>query len=245
MFSDTLPPMIRTPFGQRLFLARTFAKLGQKELCAAVGMSQSNYSKLEREGVGSTYTTKIARVCKVSADWLADGSGTMLGGLISPQNSSTLVTNTDVSDTMPTRYPVSGDRFRAIWVVGRGAGGSMSERIWNDGQHPVGCTEEYAEVASSDPLAFLVEVVGTSMVPRYNPGEYALVEPGTDPNIDDDVLVRLTNGETMLKKLLSRSGGYRLGSYNSGDVLHYPADEISWIYYVAHPVPRRKIKTRM
>lgn len=237
--------MIRTPFGQRLFLARTYAKLGQKELCNAVGMSQSNYSKLEREGVGSTYTTKIARVCKVSADWLADGIGTMLGGLLPPENMGAVPIELDISETLQKHYPVLQDRFRVVWVVGRGAGGSMSERIWGDGGFPVGATDEYSEVATADPLAFLVQVVGTSMVPRYNPNEYALVEPGTDPAIDDDVLVRLTNGETMLKKLLSRSGGYRLGSYNSGEVLHYPETEISWVYYVAHPVPRRKIKQRM
>lgn len=237
--------MIRTPYGQRLFLARTFAKLKQGELCALVGMSQANYSKLEREGQGSRYTAQIARVCKVSADWLSDGTGTMLGGLLSPQNVGGELTNLAKTDSMPVGLPVPPERFRVVWVVGRGAGGSMSERVWSDSEFPVGHTDEYSEVASSDPLAFLVEVVGTSMVPRYNPNEYALVEPGTEPTIDDDVLVRLTNGETMIKKLLSRSGGYRLGSYNSGEVLHYPVEQISWVYYVAHPIPRRKIKSRM
>ncbi len=82
------------------------------------------------------------------------------------------------------------------------------------------------------------------MIPRYNPGEFALVEPETEPEIEDDVLVRLSDGQTMLKRLLSRRGGWRFGSYNSPDVLFYEPNEVTWVYYVAHPVPRRKIKAR-
>lgn len=91
---------------------------------------------------------------------------------------------------------------------------------------------------------FLVAVDGASMVPRYNPGEFALVEPGTEPDLEDDVLVRLTDGTTMIKRLLSRRGGWRFGSYNYPEVLHYPAEQVTWVYYIAHPVPRRKIKSR-
>lgn len=121
----------------------------------------------------------------------------------------------------------------------------MPERIWTDGDFPVGATNEYAEVASPDPHAFIVRVVGSSMVPKYNPGDYALVEPGTDPDVEDDVLVRLTNGQTMIKRLLSRRGHIRLGSYNDPEILVFQKEEITWMYYVAYPVPARKIKTRV
>lgn len=120
----------------------------------------------------------------------------------------------------------------------------MPERIWTDGDYPAGSTDEFAEVASSDPHAFLAEVVGPSMIPRFNPGEFALVEPETEPDIEDDVLVRLTSGETLLKRLLSRRGGLRLGSYNDPDTFFLHPGEYTWCYYVAHPVPRRKIKNR-
>lgn len=143
-----------------------------------------------------------------------------------------------------TLQAVSSGKFKPVWVVGRGAGGSLPERLWTDGDYPVGATDEYAEIASQDSHAFLGEVVGTSMVPRYNPGEFYLVEPETDPDIEDDVLVRLTDGQTLLKRLLSKRGGYRLGSYNTEDILFYKPEEVSWVYYVAHPVPRRRIKTR-
>lgn len=128
-----------------------------------------------------------------------------------------------------------------VWVIGNGQGG-LPDRIWTDGDYPVGASDKYAEVATDDQHAFIVSVRGDSMIPRYQPGEYALVEPDTAPEIEDDVLVRLTTGETMLKRLLSRRGGIRLGSYNSAEVMTYREEDIIWIYYVSHPIPARKIK---
>lgn len=137
---------------------------------------------------------------------------------------------------------VDPTKAHRIWVVGKGAGG-LSERIWTDGDHPVGATDQYGLVASTDPHAFLVEVSEESMIPKYTPGDFALVEPGTTPELEDDVLVRLSTGITMIKRLLSQRGAYRFGSYNSTATLHYKFEDVDWIYYIAHPVPRRKIKS--
>lgn len=147
-------------------------------------------------------------------------------------------------DQLPGSIPEVVQRAYAenkVWVIGNGQGG-LPDRIWTDGDHPVGASDKYAEVATDDDHAFVVCVRGDSMIPRYQPGEYALVEPDTAPEIEDDVLVRLESGETMLKRLLSRRGGIRLGSYNSAEVMTYREDEITWIYYVSHPIPARKIK---
>lgn len=143
-----------------------------------------------------------------------------------------------------TGVPADAQRVtgaRRVWVIGNGQGG-LPDRIWGDGDHPVGASDKFAEIATDDQHAFVVTVRGDSMIPRYQPGEYALVEPSTAPEIEDDVLVRLATGETMLKRLLSRRSGVRLGSYNSQEVMTYSEEEITWIYYVAHPIPARKIK---
>lgn len=142
-------------------------------------------------------------------------------------------------------FPVNQSRYRQIPVYGKAMGG-FPERIWDeDGHYPAGFSDQFAEVASSDPNAFLVPVEGVSMIPRFNPGEFAMVEPGTEPELEDDVLVRLGDGRTMIKKLLSRRGVVRLGSYNSPEIISSPPEHIVWMYYVAHPVPARKIKQRM
>lgn len=216
-------------YGIRLRAARKHAGLTQVELGKRTGIAQSTISTAEREGAGSADTPVYAKACGVDAHWLATGEGEMLAGSAARPAGS---------------IPVNQTRVRSVFVVGRGNGGLMPERIWSDGDYPVGATDECADVATSDPEAFLTRVEGSSMIPRYNPGEYALVEPGTDPELEDDVLVRLATGQTMIKRLLSRREGYRFGSYNDSEVKHFTADEVTWVYYIAHPVPRRKIKAR-
>lgn len=148
--------------------------------------------------------------------------------------------------SMPTgAVPLDTSRNRRVWVVGKGSAGMLPERLWSDSDQAVGDGDEYAEISTSDPHAFLAAVVGTSMVPRYNPGEFALVEPSSTVDIEDDVLVRLTNGQTMIKKLVSMRDGWRFSSYNDLTQLYFTPAEVTWVYYVAHFVPRKKIKLRM
>ncbi len=149
----------------------------------------------------------------------------------------------NVTHLPETRIPVGDAPARRVYVVGR-ANGGLPERIWTDGGYLVGATDEYAIQATDDPLAFLTPIVGTSMSPVYNPGDFAFVEPSTEVEAGDDVLVRLTTGETMLKRLRSSHNGFQLESYNEPGTLFFKPEEVSWVYYVAHPVRRKKIKTR-
>jgi transcriptional regulator with XRE-family HTH domain len=79
--SFTLPGMrdaSRTEFGQRLVDARKHAKLTQEQVASAAGMSQGTLGELEKDGHGSTYTVKIAMICGVRPEWLAEGEGEMV-----------------------------------------------------------------------------------------------------------------------------------------------------------------------
>ncbi|MCA8264829.1 MULTISPECIES: XRE family transcriptional regulator [Burkholderia cepacia complex] len=226
--------------GSRVRQLRIDAELSQESLARAVGVSQGLIAQIESgKNQGTKHIAALARVLNVSVDWLETGTG-------EPSRKPAIGQNAAAETGHPSllQYPVNTENFRSVFVVGRAQGG-LPERIWTDGDYPVGATDEYAEIATSDPHAFLAPVVGGSMAPRFNPGEFALVEPGTDPEIEDDVLVRLATGETMLKRLLSRRGGIRLGSYAEQATYTYQPEEITWMYYVAHPVPARKIKQRM
>lgn len=68
----------RSPYGERLYKARTHAKLSQPELAAKAGMAQSTLSGLEKEGQGSAKTGTIAQITGVRAEWLETGVGPML-----------------------------------------------------------------------------------------------------------------------------------------------------------------------
>lgn len=200
---------------------------GQSAVARLLNISPQALKNWEERGVSRQGAITLQNVLGISTKYLDEGSGSM-----------------SIAAPVDERYPVPESKNRKVWVIGKGQGG-LPERIWTDGDFPVGASNEYAEVASADHQAFLVPVVGDSMSPRYQHGEFALVEPGTDPDIEDDVLVRLVTGETMLKRLVSRRAGYRFGSYNDPAVLSYPPEAVAWVYYVAHPVPARKIKNRV
>jgi phage repressor protein C with HTH and peptisase S24 domain len=226
-------------YRERLKSAMDEAGVSATALASAVGISYQAVKKV-LDGLSNAFSAEnnsaAAKHLKVSSDWLATGQG--------PRNAEALALF--ASEPWTQYQPVRPGKFNFVMVVGQGAGGDLPERIWSDGDYPVGATNEYAEVISTDPHAFIVRVVGQSMVPKYTPGDYALVEPGTEPDLEDDVLVRLANGQTMIKRLLSRRGtNVRLGSYNDPQVLSFDKSEVTWIYYVAYPVPARKIKSRV
>lgn len=165
------------------------------------------------------------------------------GGMIGPLNDPP-PPNIEQGHPIPLQYPVRQTGIRRVFVVGRAQGG-LPERLWTDGDYPVGATDEYTEIATSDPHAFLTPVVGTSMVPRFNPGEFAFVSPGLEPRAGDDVLVRLFSGQTLIKKLVStRDGTVELHSYNHLEQgpMFFALREICWMYYIGYPVPSRMIK---
>lgn len=228
---DTLSDMKqteRTPYGARLFQARKHAGLTQGQLAKLAGTSQTNVADAEKIALGSSFTAQFAKVCGVSPEWLANADGEML---VRPAG-------------LERAQSIRPGKIKEIAVVGRGNGGAMPHVIWSDGDYPVGATGETAEIASSDPQAFVIEVEGPSMIPKYTPGDFALVEPNTAPDLEDDVLVRLKTGETMIKRLVSRRGGVSLSSYNDSVVLFFKAEDVDWMYYVPYPVPRKKIKSR-
>lgn len=129
-------------------------------------------------------------------------------------------------------------------VFGKSMGG-LPDRVFTDEGRPVNGHDEYADVYSSDQAAFVVRVDGNSMYPKYEQGQYALVEPGTVPEVGDDVIFRCIKGEVMIKRLINAKGLYEFMSYNNNDVLRFEKDDIVWMYYVAHPVPSKKIKSRI
>lgn len=232
--------ILNMTINDRIRLLRNAAGLSLEALAATLGVSWQTIQQWEK---GKTKPTikriqALADALKTTKEYLLFGDSP--GARATPSHQEFETGNV----SLPVHYSVDKTKFRPIPVIGRAQGG-MPERIWTDGDYPVGATEQFAEVATSDPHAFLTPISGTSMVPRYNPGEYALVEPATEPDLEDDVLVRLTTGETMLKRLISRRGGVQLASYNEPGTMLYHEAEISWMFYVAHPVPARKIKTRL
>lgn len=240
--------------GERIKQAREYRHMSGEELALAVGYkTQSGISNLENRatGRGGFMLPKIAERLNFAVEWFLEGPDTDDMSQVPPYKASTtghLAAEENGKWTVaapppPGALQTNGHTQRKVWVVGKGQGG-MPERLWTDGDYPVGITDEYSDVNTSDPHAFLVRVEGNSMYPKFESGNYVLVEPGTEPELEECVLVRLSTGETLIKKLLSRRNGFRLGSFASPEVLEYAPEQVSWLYYIAHEVPRRKIKGR-
>ncbi|WP_197067589.1 helix-turn-helix transcriptional regulator [Cupriavidus sp. SHE] len=222
------------------------------DVARALNQSQQTVNNWERRGISQGGMLKAQAEIGCSATWLQTGIPPMeavkqksgSSQIEEKLNESSGAPAYNVSRLPDPNIPVGSSPARPVYVVGR-ANGGLPERIWTDGGYLVGATEEYAVLATDDPHAFLTPIIGTSMAPVYNPGDFAFVEPGTEVDLGDDVLVRLKTGETLLKRLLvRRADGLQLGSYGEPGTLFFKPDEITWMYYVAHPVRRKKIKTR-
>ena len=209
----------------------------QADFVRATGIGKARVSQMagKKEPFGEEAARRLAEELNLSSDWF---------NLSLPTPKEARLGLNLVEAPAPGT-PIPNSSFRKIWVVGKGSGGRYPERIWGDGGHPVGATDSFAELGSSDPNAFLSEVVGQSMYPKYENKNFALIEPNTPIDIEDCVLVRLESGETLLKRLISRRGGsITLGSFNDTGLLHFEDDDVTWMYYAAHEVPRKKIKNR-
>lgn len=231
---------------------------GPTATAAQVGMSTAQFANL-RDGAKDSKTGKprgmrkdTARKIEQNANkptgWLDVDHSSASADLPNKSQMSGMITGLpkeEVGNVEPLRHPVGDSpNFHRVYVVGKAQGG-LPERIWTDGDHLVGAIDEYAEIATPDPQAFICPVVGDSMFPRFMPGEYVLVEPNTPPQLGGTVLVRLATGETMLKRLEHRANGHvRLASWNDPVTYTFREEEISWMYYVAHAVPPEKIKMR-
>lgn len=225
----------------RVKARRLELNMSQADLAKASGVSQSTIAHVESgRNQGTKHLPALARALGVSADWL-EGHNDKTPSRARPTR------ETDNRHPSLLQYPVSTKNVRHVFVIGRAQAG-IPERIWTDGDYPVGAADEYAEIATSDTRAFIVPVVGDSMSPKYEPGEFALVEPETTPEVGEDVLVRLIDGRTLLKRLYRRLGQVivlkNLNPFKTEEFSFEPG-EVTWMYYVAHPVPARKIKVRM
>lgn len=68
-------------YGERLKTARKHAGLSQAALAERAGISQPTVHYLEdvaNDAQGSEHTTRLARACGISADWLSDEIGEMI-----------------------------------------------------------------------------------------------------------------------------------------------------------------------
>lgn len=122
------------------------------------------------------------------------------GGLINPE-----------ADVEEFRLPVTTGSVPVLFRAK-----VTREGRYSQGGAPSGC-HGLLNIYSPDSEAYAVMIIGNSLLPRYRSHEFLIVQPGTDAQPGDDVLVNLNNGETLIKEFMyHRDGQYRLDSLIPG-----------------------------
>lgn len=91
-------------------------------------------------------------------------------------------------------------RFKNVPIVGTVEGGP--DGYLEELGHPVGHGDGLIEYPAKDHNTYALRVRGESMRPRIKSGEFIVVEPNTEPNPGDDVVVICHDGRKMVKELL-------------------------------------------
>lgn len=102
----------------------------------------------------------------------------------------------------------------------------------------------YVEFPSRDPGAYALRLKGNSMAPAIKNGWVAVVEPNGQLIPGEYVMVRLHDGESMVKELLyANDVEVSLASVNDAyDRRTIPVEQIEHIHYVGAVCPPSKVK---
>lgn len=187
-----------SPIGDRARARRLELGLSVPEVVERMGRAMS-YQALQQLETGPSRGTKhivaLARALQVESQWLESGQG--------PKEARF----TNLTEDMLRSGPkTSSDK---VPIMGIAEGGDDGWSLWNGDVVGYVSRPSYLEGAGT---AYAVYAVGTSMVPRYYPGETVFVNPGKPVEAGAFVLVQTrppAEGEpprALLKRLAKRTG---------------------------------------
>jgi len=186
---------------RRLKLAQYIESLGvggQKKVADAIGKDASYVSRMlypdnksGRKRIGDESVLLLETNLDLPRGWF-DG-----------------IANTDTTTPDEIEY-VGKVRLGAVPVVGEailGVDGMIDMVEMRAG---------WLQIYSSDKDAYGLKVKGDSMHPRIQSGEFVVIEPNTTVHSGDEVFVRTTDGQNMIKVMTkTRDGNYQFSSINN------------------------------
>lgn len=170
----------------------------------------------------------LERATGYRANWLISGKG--------PKR----VESAQQQDQSPV-YAGKRSETRAIPIVGTAR---MGERGFYEELSSIpGGGDGHIQMATSDPNAYGLRVRGNSMAPAIRDGWYVLIEPNAAPAVGEYVLVKLKDGQRMVKELLYQRGGtIEVLSVNGGERLTIYAEDLESLQAVSAVVSPSKWK---
>lgn len=144
-------------------------------------------------------------------------------------------------DEVAPEHAGTMSNVRRVTVVGTARLGENG--FYEEISSIAGAGDGYIVHPTSDPNAYVLRVRGNSMTPAIRDGWYVLVEPNSAPAIGEYVMVKLTNGQKMVKELLiQRTGSIEIMSVNGDERRTIYDDEIEALHAVAAVVPPSRWK---
>lgn len=140
----------------------------------------------------------LAKVCRVSEEWLAFGKGEMIDGISEPStpyNVEEVVEAPSFDGMAPEISWVQAGAWTEICHV------ELDPEAVNWYPRPPGASDR----------TFVLRVVGESMLPEYTPGRLIFVDPERAAKGGDDVIAIMTDtGEATFKRFIEEPGSGKM-----------------------------------
>lgn len=231
-----IEPMVQHEDFRQAFSQRLKAALAVKgidawgagaRLAKVAGVTPKAASKwLNGEAIpGPSKMLAIATELGVRREWLQFDEGVMLS------ETGQRITNVEPGPDITSPY-------RAVKIVGTAQMGA--EGYW----HALDDGDGVVDIPSRDPGAYALRLKGDSMAPAIRSGWIAVCEPNGRLVPGEYVMIRLRDGESMLK-LLSYANDVEVGvlSVNPAyDMRTIAFDDIEQIHFVGAIVPPSKVR---
>jgi hypothetical protein len=212
--------------GGRLRFAREragYASAGA--FAAAISMNPTSFRAYENnQNAYAKHAPLFAEKLGISIEWL------LKGGAV-PDQSPPLVA---AVAPVPPAYPDIQSWRKDVPVHGTALGGDLALDAVTQAMQVEQTVLEFADTIemvrrppsfAGNRALYAVYVAGSSMEPRYEPGDLLYVDPRRPPAIGDDVVVQLRDGNghdgddrvisALIKRLVRRTGaGVELEQYN-------------------------------
>lgn len=191
-------PMEKTKYPpNRIKEFREKLGISQVELAASIGTYQERLGRIER----SEQKMDLDTLIKVTAALNCNASDLIIGTDSSVFNLETEVSILPKQKPHPAPISVRGKDMIPIWS---GALGSETDIVHADlflPDAPIGYRPR-PEILDNIDGAYMLLMMGDSMIPRYWPKQILHIDPHKEPCLGNGVVVRLAHGAVIIKELV-------------------------------------------
>lgn len=212
-------------------IREAMGKMTQAELARATEVSSATVTLWlsgDTKALKGENALKLERATGYRSNWLISGKG--------PKR----VESGSAADEQPV-YAGKRSGVRSIPIVGTARMGDKG--YYEEISSIPGAGDGHIDIATADPNAYCLKVRGNSMAPAIRDGWYVLVEPNAAPAVGEYVLVKLRDGQRMVKELLyQRAGSIEVLSVNNGERMTIYLEELESLQAVSAVVSPSKWK---